>query len=103
MLHHMQAQRAKTKGRTLRSQYIALGRKEGKIEGRTEGKVEGRTEGRAEALRASILDFLEARFGEIPYALREAILAIDSPDALAPLPRVAAKADSLEAFRRSLP
>jgi len=64
------------------------------------GRTEGRTEGRVEALRDAALEFLEARFGEVPYELREEVLAIGSQTVLQRLPRLAAVATDLADFRR---
>jgi hypothetical protein len=65
-------------------------------------RVEGRTEGRAEALRAAALDFLEARFGELPYELREELQALGNETTLKRLPRLAAVVTGLDDFRRQL-
>ena len=65
-----------------------------------EGRIEGRVEGRAEALRTAALDFLEARFGEVPYELREELQALGSETVLKRLPRLAAVAKGLDDFRR---
>jgi hypothetical protein len=69
---------------------------------RVEGRTEGRTEGRAEALRAAALDFLEARFGEVPYELREELQALGNETTLKRLPRLAAAVTGLDDFRRQL-
>ena len=69
---------------------------------RVEGRTEGRAEGRAEALRAAALDFLEARFGELPYELREELQALGNETVLKRLPRLAAVATDLDDFRRQL-
>jgi predicted transposase YdaD len=78
------------------------GRTEGRVEGRVKGRVKGRAEGRAEALRAAALDFLEARFGELPYELREELQALGNETTLKRLPRLAAMATGLDDFRRQL-
>jgi hypothetical protein len=62
----------------------------------------GRVEGRAEALRTAALEFLEARFGEIPYELREELQAMGNETVLKRLPRLAAVAKGLDDFRRQL-
>ena len=62
----------------------------------------GRVEGRAEALRTAALEVLEARFGEIPYALREELQAVGNETVLKRLPRLAAMATGLDDFRRQL-
>ena len=61
-----------------------------------------RVEGRTEALRAAALDFLEARFGELPYELREELQALGNETTLKRLPRLAAVATGLDDFRRQL-
>ena len=60
----------------------------------------GRAEGRAEALRTAALEFLEARFGELPYELREELQAVHSQPVLKCLPRLAALATNLDDFQR---
>ena len=62
----------------------------------------GRVEGRVEALRTAALEVLEARFGEIPYELREELQALGNETALKRLPRLAAVATDLDDFRRQL-
>ena len=82
--------------------YVTNIERRGRAEGRTEGRTEGRAEGRAEALRAAALDFLEARFGELPYELREELQALGNESTLKRLPRLAAVATGLDEFRRQL-
>jgi hypothetical protein len=62
----------------------------------------GRVEGRVEALRTAALEILEARFGEIPYELREDLQALGIETALKRMPRLAAVATGLDDFRRQL-
>lgn len=62
----------------------------------------GRSEGRAEALRAAALEVLEARFGEIPYAVLEELQALRNATVLKRLPRLAAVVPGLDDFRRQL-
>jgi hypothetical protein len=64
--------------------------------------AEGRIEGRAEALRTAGLEFLEARFGEVPYELHEELQALGNETVLKRLPRLAAVATGLDDFRRQL-
>ena len=64
--------------------------------------VEGLIEGRTEALRTAALDFLEARFGEVPYELREELQAMENASVLQRLPRLAALATGLDDFRQQL-
>ena len=78
------------------------GERAGLREGLRKGRQEGRTEGRAEALRTAALDVLEARFGELPYELREELQALESEAMLQRLPRLAAVATGLADFRRQL-
>ena len=82
--------------------YVTNIERRSRVEGRTEGRTEGRAEGRAEALRAAALDFLEARFGEVPYELREELQALGNETVLKRLPRLAAVATGLDDFRRQL-
>ena len=65
-------------------------------------RVEGRTEGRVEALRAAALEVLEARFGEVPYELREELQALGDETVLKRMPRLAAVATDLDDFGRQL-
>jgi hypothetical protein len=65
-------------------------------------RVEGRTEGRVEALRAAALEVLEARFGEVPYELREELQALGDETVLNRMPRLAAVATGLDDFGRQL-
>ena len=65
-------------------------------------RQEGREEGRQEALQNSILITLEARFGEIPYALRERILAVVGEAELKRLHRQAVLVPDLPAFQHTL-
>jgi predicted transposase YdaD len=66
------------------------------------GRAEGRAEGRIQTLRETILDSLEARFGEVPYELRERIQAIADEAELKRLHRQAALAESMSAFQSKL-
>lgn len=65
-------------------------------------QAEGRIEGQAEAMRDGVLDVLEARFGEVPYALREQILALAAPAELKRLLRQAVLVSDLPSFRESM-
>ena len=78
------------------------GRAEGRAEGQAEGRAEGRAEGQTEALRTAALEVLEARFGDIPYELREQLQALTNETHLKRLPRLAALATNLDDFRRQL-
>ena len=61
----------------------------------------GRQEGRRQALREGILDVLEARFGEVPYPLRERIETVSDEAELKRLHRQAALTPGLTAFSQS--
>ena len=69
-----------------------------KREGRAEGRAEGLTEGQLQGLREAVIDALEARFGEIPYATREAVNHVGGDAALGKLHRLAVTAKSPDAF-----
>jgi len=58
----------------------------------------GRQEGRVQTLREDILDILEARFGEVSYALREQITVLSDESELKRLHRQAALTTDLLAF-----
>jgi hypothetical protein len=62
----------------------------------------GRVEGRVEALRTAALEVLEARFGEVPYELREELQALGNETVLKRLPRLAAVVTGLDDFGRQL-
>lgn len=66
------------------------------------GRAEGRVEGQADALRNATLEFLEARFGEIPYELREELQTLRTESVLKRLPRLAALVTGLDDFSRQL-
>ncbi len=59
---------------------------------------EGRQEGRLQTLREDILDVLEARFGAIPYGIREHVAVVVNEAELKRLHRQAAITPGLEAF-----
>ena len=64
--------------------------------------AEGRVEGQTQAMREDVLEVLEVRFGEIPYALREQILAIVGEAELKRLHRQAVLLPDLPTFQRAL-
>ena len=66
------------------------------------GLAEGRTDGLVETLRTAALEILEARFGEVPYELREELQALGNETVLKRLPRLAAVVTGLDDFRRQL-
>ena len=67
-----------------------------------QGMQQGMQQGMLRQAHEDILDVLEARFGEAPYALRERILAVTQEAELKRLHRQSALAESLEAFRAKL-
>ncbi len=60
---------------------------------------EKRQEGRIEARQESILDFLED-LGEIPHELQERIESLEDLEKLKALHKMAARADSIDAFEK---
>ena len=70
--------------------------------GQAKGQAKGLAEGRRQSLREGIVDVLEARFGEVPYELRERIFALAEEAELKRLHRQAALAESLPAFQVKL-
>ena len=65
---------------------------------RQEGRQEGRVEGRRLTLQENVLDIIEARFGEVPYTLREHILAVGDEAELKRLLRQSALVNTLADF-----
>ena len=59
----------------------------------------GKHQGELQGLRESVIDALEIRFGEIPYALREAVNRIASEKRLKRLHRLAITVKSLDDFK----
>ncbi|MBQ1455943.1 MAG: hypothetical protein IIZ25_08875, partial [Thermoguttaceae bacterium] len=80
---------------------------EGKAEGRAEGKAEGKAEGRAEGVligrREALVNFLKARFGEVPPEAREKINSVTAVSQLDELIARAANAAAWEDFSAHLP
>lgn len=74
---------------------------EGLRKGLKRGRQEGQ-EGRQEKSREAITDVLEARFGELPYDLREQLARTSAPDRLKSLLGLAATAESLTKFQAAL-
>lgn len=72
------------------------------LPGERAGLRKGRQEGRLEMLREDIWGILEARFGNVPYSLREKIKAIPQDIRLRELHRQAVLVESLEAFAAKL-
>ena len=63
----------------------------------------GREEGRQAALQENIIEVLEARFGAVPYAWRERLLAVRKESELKRLLRQAALTPDLDKFQKHLP
>jgi hypothetical protein len=83
----------------LKMPYVTSVERLARREGRAEGRTAGLTEGQLRGLREAVIDALEARFGDIPYATREAIGHVSSDAELKKLHRLAVTVKSLEAFR----
>ena len=75
--------------------WLELALRDERIAGRKEGKAEGRTEGKTE----DILDLLQD-LGDVPEELRERILSVRDVGVLQKLLKIAARADSIEAFEK---
>jgi len=70
--------------------------------GMEKGIERGMQQGMLQKAREDILDVLEARFGEMPYELRERVLAVTQEAELKRLHRQSALAESMAAFRAKL-
>ncbi|MCF7669624.1 MAG: hypothetical protein K9N48_07605 [Verrucomicrobia bacterium] len=70
--------------------------------GRKEGLQEGLQKGRLEALRAYIVEVLEARFGDAPGELKAKVDAIADEQELRRLHRKAVLVPSIEEFEREI-
>ena len=66
--------------------------------GLKQGRQEGRQEGLLHEAREGVLEVLEARFGEVPYTLREQILGLVDPAELKRHHRQAALVNTLADF-----
>jgi len=66
------------------------------------GIERGMQQGMLQKAHEDILDVLEARFGEMPYELRERVLAVTQEAELKRLHRQSALAESMAAFRAKL-
>jgi len=78
------------------------GREKGKAEGREEGREEGRAEGNLIEAQATLIDILEALFGELPSSLIEAIHHLEDISLLRRLRRQVLTMKSLAEFERVL-
>ncbi|MCF7668896.1 MAG: hypothetical protein K9N48_03865 [Verrucomicrobia bacterium] len=83
-----------------------LGRKEGLQEGMQKGMQKGRKsgilEGRLEALRANIVEVLEARFDAVPGELKTKVNAIADEQELRRLLRKAVLVPSIKGFEQEM-
>ena len=68
-------------------------------EWRAEARAEGEAKGEAKGRIASVIELLEARFGAVPADLADKIKSTTDVDTLRAWNLLAAKADSLSAFR----
>ncbi len=84
------------------SSFYKRGHKEGEEQGEQRGELKGEQRGEEKALRESILDILEERFGEVPEDLRARVNVLHDLRALKSLVRSAASALDLQAFRAAL-
>ncbi len=69
---------------------------------REDAKREGKLEGKLEALRTTICEIIELRFGAVPLHLRETVNHLADPDNLHTLQRQAVTCTSLDDFTRQL-
>jgi hypothetical protein len=67
-----------------------------------QGMQQGMRQGMLKKAQEDILDVLQARFGEVPYGLRERIQAIADEAELKRLHRQSALAESMPAFQSKL-
>lgn len=66
------------------------------------GIERGRQQGQAAALQTAVIEVLEARFGEVPYSLRETVSAENDLAVLKQWHRAAIQTPSLDAFQQQL-
>jgi hypothetical protein len=71
-------------------------------EGEAKGEAKGKAEGRLEQARSAVIKCAEARFGELPYSVQEHVAAETSLERLDQAIVSAARAESLDAFLRSI-
>jgi predicted transposase YdaD len=81
-----------------RMKYITNMERRGLEKGLERGRQEGRQEGQIRSQQESVLAVLETRFGEIPYALREAFTATDDLACLKRWHRLGIQVASLAEF-----
>jgi predicted transposase/invertase (TIGR01784 family) len=90
----LHSERLTTFAMTLAEQF----REEGLQNGLKKGRQEGRQEGEIHSRRQALLDVLEARFGELPAGLVEALATVSDTARLEKLLKCAAVCADLEAF-----
>ncbi len=81
---------------------ISQGISQGIVEGQRQGRYEGKLEGKCEGIRASILQTLELRFGEVPDCILRLIEATTSPDRLMNWLASSVRCPSLQSFQEHL-
>ncbi|MBX2796389.1 MAG: hypothetical protein KTR31_01930 [Myxococcales bacterium] len=74
---------------------VEEGTQKGRVEGRAEGKAEGKAEGLVHGRVEQILAFVQARFGDVPQAIRALVEGADTA-MLDGLTHRIAQAESLE-------
>ncbi len=87
-----------TGAEVLRQEGVREGKREGVREGRREGMREGRREGHDEALRATLVDLLEQRFGALSPTAHERIAAADGEQLARWVKRVIPAAELADVF-----
>ena len=86
--------------RWAREDYVRMeGEEKGRAEGRAEGKAEGEALGDLKRSRQDILELLE-ELGSVPEDIRACISSETDTDTLRTWLKAAARADSLDAFRK---
>lgn len=86
----------------LMATHHAVWLEKGRAAGREEGREEGRTEGALLTARQSVLDVVEARFGERPDSIARAVESVDDVETLKRILRRAVTVRSVDDFRGEL-
>ena len=86
-----------------RAEGLALGKAEGIAKGKAEGIAKGKAEGIAKGKAESVALILERRFGRVPQALRNRLLAIQNTRRLEQCLGMALGVSSLAEFQRRAP
>ena len=68
-------------------------------EGLQQGRQQGLQQGLLQKAREAVIEVLDARFGDVPYLIREQVLAVADEAELKRLHRQAVLASDFEAFR----